>query len=330
MEIENLIPHILKVNYGIEAAKIEPCTGGWSALAFKVTDEKDTYFLKVYDKNRASIVRWIDAIENYTPLVKWLHDHTELKRNLADPILTNSQEYNGDDDRYVYVLSQYIEGSTIGGGQLSRDEVSELARMIGVLHKSTAAISRELKERQAKELFEIDFCDSLSSFIHDDLQKKDDIILKMVSPYTGVLLDNIERIKYVSRTLKDKTHQYVLCHADVHNWNIMRGENLMLIDWECAKLAPVEQDLILIVTEPYARQFLDEYKRHIEYNTPDLDAYEFYYLKRILEDIWEWIGDLRFEGLVKSEAETLEYLKLNLEACTRTGGFRPRIQNLFN
>jgi len=136
-------------------------------------------------------------------------------------------------------------------------------------------------------------------------------------------------MRYLSNRLKSKPHQFVLSHADAHNWNVMQGKNLMLIDWECLKLAPQEQDLILIITEPYAGQFLNEYKKYIKYETPDFDAFEFYYLKRKLEDIWEWIKNLRFEGLVKSEEVTLQFLKSSLDACTRTESFRSEIQKVF-
>ena len=137
-------------------------------------------------------------------------------------------------------------------------------------------------------------------------------------------------MRYLSNTLKSKPHQYVLSHADPHNWNVMQGQNLMLIDWECLKLAPQEQDLILFITEQYAGQFLNEYRKYMKYDSPDFDAFEFYFLKRKLEDIWEWIKDLRFEGLVKSEEVTLELLKLTLDACTRTDSFRSEIQKVFN
>lgn len=330
MEINKRISTILKNNYGIEATSIEQRPGGWSALAFLVEDIKVKYFLKVYNKKKPSISPWIIAIDRYTPLVKWLHNHTDLQNNLVNPIFTRSQSNKCEDEQYVYLLSEHLEGTTIAEKQLSPNQVKELAKILGILHKNTSNIPNELKKQQVKESFEIDFCEYLSSFIHNDLANTDDIVLDIVKPYTGTLLEKIKRMRYLSNTLKSKSHQFVMSHADAHNWNLMQGQNLMLIDWECVKLAPQEQDLILIITEPYAGQFLNEYRKFMKYETPDFDAFEFYFLKRKLEDIWEWIKDLRFEGLVKSEEVTLELLKLNLDACTRTKKFRSDILKVFN
>jgi spectinomycin phosphotransferase len=330
MEINNRITAILIENYGIEATSIEQRTGGWSALAFFVEDQCKKYFLKVYNKRKPSIAPYIDAIDRYTPLVKWLYNHTDLKNNLANPIFTKYKSNKCEDEQYVYLLSEYIEGTTIGDKQLSQNHVNELAKILGLLHMNTSNIPNGLKQQQVNENFDIDFCENLYSFIKNDLENKDDRVLEIVKPYTGTLLEKINRMRYLSNTLISKPYQFVLSHADAHNWNVMQGEYLMLIDWECLKLAPQEQDLILIITEPYAGQFVNEYRKYMKYESPDFDAFEFYFLKRKLEDIWEWIKNLRFEGHIKSEEVTLELLKLSLDSCTRTESFRSEIQKVFN
>jgi thiamine kinase-like enzyme len=43
--------------------------------------------------------------------------------------------------------------------------------------------------------------------------------------------------------MKAGNHAMQLCHTDAHGWNLMQNQNLMLIDWEGLKLAPVEADL---------------------------------------------------------------------------------------
>ncbi|WP_195570574.1 aminoglycoside phosphotransferase family protein [Paenibacillus sp. 1001270B_150601_E10] len=329
MEINNRIASILKDYYEIDATCIQKQTGGWSALAFLIEDTSKKYFLKVYSKKKPSSVQWTEAIDRYIPVVKWMHDHTELNINIVSPICTRLKCNKCEDEEYVYLLSEYIEGTTIGEESLRPSQINELAKILGVLHKNTSRIPYTLNKEQVKERFDIDFCELLSSFINNDLDKQDDMVLKTVKPYTGNLLEKIDRMKFLSSTLKRKSHKFVLCHADAHNWNIMQGQNLMLIDWECLKLAPQEQDLILIITESYAEQFLNEYKKYMNYETPDFDAFEFYYLKRKLEDIWEWIKDLRFEGLVKSEDITLNLLQLSLNECIRIDSFRSDLKKIF-
>ncbi|MCR2820091.1 aminoglycoside phosphotransferase family protein [Lederbergia panacisoli] len=329
MEMKDQITKILKEFYNIDALRIEQRTGGWSALAFFVEDRNRKYFLKVYNKRKQAVIQWIDAIDSYIPLVKWLHDdYPEIKKHIISPIFTEHKEFKCEDGSYVYLLFEFIEGETIAESSLSPSQINELARIIGLLHRSTSKIPNELKELQTVEAFEIDYCNLLSSFINDELNKEEDAVLEIVSPYHNCLLDKIERMKYLSTTLKNKSLKYVLSHADAHNWNIMQGQNLMLIDWECVKLAPQEQDLILVMIEPYAQQFLKEYKKHMNFATPDLDALEFYFLKRKLEDIWEWIMDLRIDGLVKSEDLTLNLLKGTLDECLRADRFRSDLEKV--
>jgi hypothetical protein len=54
------------------------------------------------------------------------------------------------------------------------------------------------------------------------------------------------------------------------------------------------------VGERYFSQFLSEYRKHWNYDEPDLDALEFYWLQRILMDIKEWLVDLHTGKMVQS------------------------------
>ncbi|MEH7381412.1 hypothetical protein V7138_13210 [Bacillus sp. JJ1533] len=101
MEIKNRIANMLTKHYGIQATLIEQRPGGWSALAFFVENLSEKYFLKVYDKRKLSVASWINAIDRYNPLVKWLHGHTDLKNNLINPILTKSKSFSCEDEQFV-------------------------------------------------------------------------------------------------------------------------------------------------------------------------------------------------------------------------------------
>ena len=136
-------------------------------------------------------------------------------------------------------------------------------------------------------------------------------------------------MKYLAETLKKKPKQYVLCHGDAHYWNMIQSKHIKLIDWECAILAPPEQDLILHVTGQKAEPFLSFYRQYASSNELDLDALEFYFLKRQLENIWGWIQDLRFKEAIKSQEETLKLLRINLIECTKVTGFRAYLEASF-
>lgn len=106
-----------------------------------------------------------------------------------------------------------------------------------------------------------------------------------------------------------------LCHTDLHPWNMMQsGQQLMLIDWEGLKLAPVEADMMFLVNEPFFDQFMNIYrKRHPDYAV-NADALQFYQGRRKLEDIWEFLEQLIHDFQDASQREaTLNHLTKELQ-----------------
>ena len=326
MDREKQMRAILKEHYNIHAKRIVQIKGGWSAFAYLIIDSDRKYFFKVYDKKRTSSTKWINAIGQYMPIVEWLRGHTALKKHVVKPMLTNSEMYTCEDEEAVYVLSAFVDGYTIGSSPLKLGQVNEIAKILGTLHRSTEDLPAHLMKQLPRENFDIGFCRSLFSFIKNDLLSKHDAVLRTVKPFTGYLLDNIKRMKYLAETLKKKPKQYVLCHGDAHYWNMIQSKHIKLIDWECAILAPPEQDLILHVTGQHTDSFLSFYKQYVSSNELDLDALEFYFLKRNLEDIWEWIQNLRFKEAIKSQEETLKFLRRNLIECTKVTSFRAYLE----
>lgn len=96
-----------------------------------------------------------------------------------------------------------------------------------------------------------------------------------------------------------------------------QGE-LVLIDWEGLKLAPVEADMMFVVDECYNNAFMDHYrKRHLDY-VIDQECLAFYQGRRKLEDIWEFLEQLLFDEQKPTErAAILEGLEKELEAVAK-------------
>ncbi|MGC9371564.1 MAG: phosphotransferase family protein, partial [Paracoccaceae bacterium] len=84
----------------------------------------------------------------------------------------------------------------------------------------------------------------------------------------------------------------VICHTDLHGENLMRGVDghLYILDWEGAMLSPPEQDLFFFVgDDTFVPFFLPAYEREVGPVTIDGDLIHFYYLRRGLEDLVDWI-----------------------------------------
>lgn len=125
------------------------------------------------------------------------------------------------------------------------------------------------------------------------------------------LVDSVEKR---SERLKNSNIRLALCHTDIPPWNMMQsGQQLVLIDWEGLKLAPVEADMMFLVDEPFFESFIRIYrKRHPDYAV-DADALQFYQGRRKLEDILEFLEQLVYDGQdAPATEETLAHLNEEL------------------
>ncbi len=59
----------------------------------------------------------------------------------------------------------------------------------------------------------------------------------------------VERADELANQLREKPSSLVLCHADLHTWNILldAGERLWLVDWDETILALKERDLMFVI-----------------------------------------------------------------------------------
>jgi aminoglycoside phosphotransferase (APT) family kinase protein len=104
------IKEILHHHYGLEAPHVIPQQGGWSALAYRVKTGEQSYFLKLYEKSRASTPKLTALIDIYSPLLLWLHQNSRLKGKIPVPLTTKDDHYRCEDDYGIYLLYKYIAG----------------------------------------------------------------------------------------------------------------------------------------------------------------------------------------------------------------------------
>ncbi|MBY0159699.1 aminoglycoside phosphotransferase family protein [Cytobacillus firmus] len=304
---------ILKEYYGLAHPVIVPQQGGWAALAYKVSNGAQDYFLKVYEKSRASTHKWTALIDDYVPILLWLEEHSRLKGSIPVPMLTTDQRYRCEDNKGIYLLYEYIDGDTIADRKLTENQVRQLAQIIAELHRYGEDFP--LVTSAMTESFTVPFLGQLREAL--DAGKPDDIG-EVMNPHIDCLMGLMLEVEALSEELKKRDLRLALCHTDVHAWNLMSdGQQLILIDWEGLKLAPVEADMMFFVAEPYFESFMRIYKEtHSDY-VMNSEALTFYQGRRKLEDIWEFMEQLLCDVQNDEErASTLNSLKKELEEIT--------------
>lgn len=307
------LQNMLKDYYGLEHTEITPQQGGWAALAFRVRDVKHTYFLKEYEKSRASTLKWTALIDDYVPVLLWLEEHSRLKGKIPVPILIKDGSYQCEDDEGIYLLYEYIAGDTIADTELTKDQVRQLAEMIAELHRYGEEVP--LVTSAMKESYTVPFLEQLRSALDGELPY---YLGKVLFHHIDSLKKLMLKIEELSEALKKRDLRMALCHTDVHGWNLMStGQQLKLIDWEGLKLAPVEADMMSFVDEPYFSEFMRIYANtHSQYEV-NIEALTFYQGRRKLEDVWEFMEQLLYDTQADADRKaTLNHLKKELEGIT--------------
>ncbi|TNJ62496.1 aminoglycoside phosphotransferase family protein [Paenibacillus hemerocallicola] len=311
----NHLKTVLKDHYDIVMTNVSPQQGGWAALAYKVFDGNHAYFLKVYEKSRASTPKWTALIDKYVPILVWLLHNSGLTNKIPVPLPTKNGEYKCEDEHGIYLLYEYIDGETIGDKNLTADQVCQLADIITELHSYGEKLP--LETDSIEENYDVPYCLQLSDLLDKDYRDLPDELKKAIHPHLKQLKDLVHTIEELSARLKKSNLKMALCHTDIHNWNLMQSDRqLILIDWEGLRLAPVEADLMFLVDKPYYEEFATLYRKSHKNFEINPDALQFYKGRRELEDIWEFIEQLLFDkqddhqraGTLKSLKETLTLL----------------------
>ncbi|MDR9854038.1 aminoglycoside phosphotransferase family protein [Paenibacillus sp. VCA1] len=309
----NNIFNVLKHHYHIEPTEVVPRQGGWAALAYKISAGNRSYFLKMYEKRRTSTPKWTALIDEYAPILGWLTQNSLLQGKIPVPLLTASGKYKCEDDEGIYMLYDFIDGETVGDKKLTAAQTFQFSEIITELHSYGDEIP--VNTEKIKEHFDVPFLRQLKGVTSQTSGTMPADVKTVVEPRLEQMFSLVERVERLSKSLKSEQLKMVLCHTDLHPWNLMQaGRQLMLIDWEGLRLAPVESDLMFLIDEPYYPEFIEIYrKKHKDFEIHP-DALRFYKDRRKLEDIWEFIEQLLFDGQTETErAHTMENLAKELE-----------------
>lgn len=300
--------------YGIQVQSLHEIPAGWSASAWKVHSDCGDYFLKVYDKNKPSTKSWVARIDSYMPVVLWMYENTKLQEKMTAPILARDGAYKKEDTEFLYMVFPFIEGSTICSEKLRPKQIREIAQIISELHFYGAEIP--VPVNNLIETFDVSFCMTLTDRlmnIHDSVYLRE-----LLTPYIETITQTIEKLQNIAVLLQNSKMRYCLCHTDIHGWNLIQSENLILIDWEGLKLAPVEADLFSF-TETFFYDYAWEDLMSIYHTVHEnyqinTDAMRFYRLRRRLEDIHEFMESILFDDFSQDDINRpLNYLKQECE-----------------
>ncbi len=317
METESLklarLTKLITEHYHLEPLSINRQQGGWASLAYRIeTPSNTTYFLKEYEKKRSSTPKLTARLDKYIPVTCWLNENTNLAGKIPVPLKTQSGEYGCENVDGIFLLYEYIHGETIGEKALNQTQIEQLTMIVAELHKFGNSIP--VPAEHLTEDFHVPFMTAL----HETMSARDlpPGLKSAIKPYENVLFEHIAVLQDLSLKLAGRMLPMRWCHTDIHPWNMMQSDHqLILIDWEGLKLAPVEADIMFLTDEIYFHDFFALYQKiHPDY-VIDEEALRFYKIRRLLEDIWEFTEQFLYDEQSEPEKEgTLKQLVHELES----------------
>jgi spectinomycin phosphotransferase len=205
-----------------------------------VTNDKTAYFVKLRkgDFNEASV-----RVPNFL-------SGLGIKQ-IIPSLTTQTGQLWANLNPFKVILYSFVEGHNGFEKRLSNEQWVEFGAALKRVH--TANISSAITSSIQKDNFSPRWRDTVKMFLKrieketfnepvafelaDFLKTKKDETLEL-----------IKRAEQFAQMLLEHLPEFILCHADIHGWNLLIDHNgaLYMVDWDTLIFAPKERDLMFI------------------------------------------------------------------------------------
>ncbi len=274
----------LRADYGIEAAGIAflPLGADANTAVYRVAAAATAYFLKLrrgaFDDTSAAVPRFLG--EHGVGLI-------------IAPVETRGGRLWTHVDEFSAILYPFVDGRNGHDAPPSQRHWVELGAALRRMHMT--ALPPDLAERIPRETFSPFWRNMVRDF---QGMAEATVFEEPVAARCAAFMREkraeidglVTRAETLAADLMTQPPSFVLCHGDIHAWNLLIGGDgaLYIVDWDTLILAPKERDLMFVGaglgigdTPEGAALFYQGYKE----TDINRDALAYYRCERIVEDI---------------------------------------------
>jgi spectinomycin phosphotransferase len=308
------IINCLRDEYGLSVEKVSflPLGADLNTAVYRVaTNDETVYFLKLrrgeFDEATVTVPKYLSDL-GIKQIIPSLTTQTgQLWASLAP---------------FKVILYHYVEGHNAFEKNLSHQQWIEFGAAIKRFH--TADIPWAITNSIQRETFSPQWRDSVKMFLKliEEETFDEPIAVELAAFLKTKGYETLELVKQAERfaqILQEQPPEYILCHADIHGWNLLIDINgaLYMVDWDTLIFSPKERDLMFIGAglgdsgyTPQEEEALF-YQGYGQTNINQI-AIAYYRYERIIEDIAAYCEQLFLsdEG-GEDRKQSLEYLKSN-------------------
>jgi spectinomycin phosphotransferase len=229
--------------YGLHARQIAflPLGADENTAVYRVeTQDGQEYFLKL---RRGRVFEPAILIPNYL--------HTVGVEHLIAALATQMGGYFARLGEFTLILYPYVRGRNGYEQPLSPQQWVELGAVMKQIHG--LSLPGVLRRAVPNESFSGRWRNSLRNYLEAIAEKTySDTVSAELSAFLRLkrveTLELIESSEQLAGMVEQQRSGWVLCHADLHVWNLLLDEQggFYIVDWDTLLFAPKERDLMFI------------------------------------------------------------------------------------
>jgi len=219
-------------------------------------------------------------------------------KQVISPIANNAKQLWTELGAYKATVYPYVDGLNGVEAKLSRQQWVEFGNTIKNFHSSD--IPTTITKGVPRENFSLKWRKTLKAFLmriesevfEDPVAAKMALFLKSKTSEILTLVENTEKL---ASSLQQKSLDYILCHADIHGWNLIidKKEALYIVDWDTLIFAPKERDLMFVGSGIWDSGLTVAEEESLFYQgygqeKINQDALAYYRFERIIQDISDY------------------------------------------
>jgi len=233
----------LREEYGLSVEKIsflplgaDPNTSVYHA----VTKDGTKYFVKVKlgDFNEASV-----TIPNFLS--------ASGMKQVIPALTTQTGQLWANLTPFKLILYPFVEGHPAFEGIMSNQQWLEFGAALKRFH--TCNIPANMTGSIQEDYFSPRWRDGIKTIL-GSIEKQtfgEPIALDLADFLTskkGEILEIVKRAEQLAQLLLEQLPEFILCHSDIHGWNLLIDNlgALYIVDWDWLIFAPKERDLMFI------------------------------------------------------------------------------------
>jgi spectinomycin phosphotransferase len=219
-------------------------------------------------------------------------------QTLISPLVSQTGQLWASLESFKAILYPYVEGYNGVEVKLSDQQWIEFGATMKKLHSTN--ISNSIINNVPRETFSSKWRETVKAFLMriENQVFEEPVAIKMalfLKSKSSEILNLVERAEKLAITIEKQPLEYILCHADIHGWNLIveKERALYIVDWDTLIFAPKERDLMFVGAGIWdsGRSATEEESLFYQgYGQTKInqDAICYYRFERIIQDIGDY------------------------------------------